>query len=177
MSDNIVVRIIRWPGLQLQRLTTRQPDDDMVEVAIVAFKTVYEMDADETIPERTFDIGKPYKDAREQVEKILPADKFDKSDVDWIFTEVTGKNRSELPLLKTIKTSQLERALAYAKERATGKPLQYVFGHVDFYDAKLLVNENVLIPVPKPNFWRRQLQTARKTKACLIYARVAERLR
>ena len=43
----------------------------MVEVAIVAFKTVYEMDADETIPERTFDIGKPYKDAREQVEKIL----------------------------------------------------------------------------------------------------------
>lgn len=79
LSDNIVVRIIRWPGLQLQRLTTRQPDDDMVEVAIVAFKTVYEMDADETIPERTFDIGKPYKDAREQVEKILPADKFDKS--------------------------------------------------------------------------------------------------
>ena len=149
LSDNIVVRIIRWPGLQLQRLTTRQPDDDMVEVAIVAFKTVYEMDADETIPERTFDIGKPYKDAREQVEKILPADKFDKSDVDWIFTEVTGKNRSELPLLKTIKTSQLERALAYAKERATGKPLQYVFGHVDFYDAKLLVNENVLIPRPE----------------------------
>lgn len=177
LSDNIVVRIIRWPGLQLQRLTTRQPDDDMVEVAIVAFKTVYEMDADETIPERTFDIGKPYKDAREQVEKILPADKFDKSDVDWIFTEVTGKNRSELPLLKTIKTSQLERALAYAKERATGKPLQYVFGRVDFYDAKLLVNENVLIPRPETELLAEAVANARKTKACLIYARAAARLR
>ena len=167
MSDNIVVRIIRWPGLQLQRLTTRQPDDDMVEVAIVAFKTVYEMDVDETIPERTFDIGKPYKDAREQVEKILPADKFDKSDVDWIFTEVTGKNRSELPLLKTIKTSQLERALAYAKERATGKPLQYVFGHVDFYDAKLLVNENVLIPRPETELLAEAVANRAKDKSVL----------
>ncbi|MCI6955460.1 MAG: peptide chain release factor N(5)-glutamine methyltransferase [Clostridiales bacterium] len=167
LSDNIVVRIIRWPGLQLQRLTTRQPDDDMVEVAIVAFKTVYEMDADETIPERTFDIGKPYKDAREQVEKILPADKFDKSDVDWIFTEVTGKNRSELPLLKTIKTSQFERALAYAKERATGKPLQYVFGHVDFYDAKLLVNENVLIPRPETELLAEAVANRAKDKSVL----------
>ena len=167
LSDNIVVRIIRWPGLQLQRLTTRQPDDDMVEVAIVAFKTVYEMDADETIPERTFDIGKPYKDAREQVEKILPADKFDKSDVDWIFTEVTGKNRSELPLLKTIKASQLERALAYAKERATGKPLQYVFGHVDFYDAKLLVNENVLIPRPETELLAEAVANRAKDKSVL----------
>ena len=147
LSDNIVVRIIRWPGLQLQRLTTRQPD--------------------ETIPERTFDIGKPYKDAREQVEKILPADKFDKSDVDWIFTEVTGKNRSELPLLKTIKTSQLERALAYAKERATGKPLQYVFGRVDFYDAKLLVNENVLIPRPETELLAEAVANRAKDKSVL----------
>jgi len=36
-SDNIFFRILRWPGLQLQKLSTAQPDDSMVEVAIAAF--------------------------------------------------------------------------------------------------------------------------------------------
>jgi uncharacterized protein YqhQ len=34
------VQIIIWPGMQLQKLTTREPDDDMVEVAIVALEAV-----------------------------------------------------------------------------------------------------------------------------------------
>ena len=148
-SDNIIVRIIRWPGLQLQRLTTKQPDDDMVEVAITAFKTVYEMDADESIPEKSFDIGKPYKEVRAEIEKILPPDKFDKSDVDWILSEVTGKSRAELPLIKTVAKSKADKAVAYANERASGKPLQYILGYTEFYDTKITVNENVLIPRPE----------------------------
>ena len=35
--DNLFVRALRAPGMMLQRLTTRQPDDGMVEVAIAAF--------------------------------------------------------------------------------------------------------------------------------------------
>ncbi len=38
MSDALFFRIIRWPGLMLQKLTTAPPDDSMVEVAIVAFR-------------------------------------------------------------------------------------------------------------------------------------------
>ena len=34
--DNLASRILRWPGLQLQRLTTREPDEGMLECAIVA---------------------------------------------------------------------------------------------------------------------------------------------
>ncbi len=34
------VQLIIWPGMQLQKLTTREPDDDMVEVAIVALEAV-----------------------------------------------------------------------------------------------------------------------------------------
>ena len=37
-GDNLLVRILRWPGLQLQRLTTREPDDQMLEVAIASMK-------------------------------------------------------------------------------------------------------------------------------------------
>ncbi len=34
--DNTFTRIARWPGLQMQRLTTKNPDDKMLEVAIVS---------------------------------------------------------------------------------------------------------------------------------------------
>ena len=37
-GDHIVVRILRWPGLMLQHLTTREPDDAMLEVAIASMK-------------------------------------------------------------------------------------------------------------------------------------------
>jgi len=35
-SDGPIVKILRWPGLQMQRLTTKQPTDEMIEVAIVS---------------------------------------------------------------------------------------------------------------------------------------------
>ena len=38
--DNWATRILRWPGMQLQRLTTRQPDDSMLEVSLAAFISV-----------------------------------------------------------------------------------------------------------------------------------------
>ena len=34
--DNAFTRFARWPGLQMQRLTTKEPDDRMLEVAIVS---------------------------------------------------------------------------------------------------------------------------------------------
>ena len=39
-SDSKLIQIILSPGLALQRLTTREPDDDMLEVAVAAFKRV-----------------------------------------------------------------------------------------------------------------------------------------
>ena len=35
-ADNPVARALRWPGMQMQRLTTRPPTDEMLEVAIVS---------------------------------------------------------------------------------------------------------------------------------------------
>ncbi len=46
-SDRLFFRIIRWPGLMLQKLTTAPPDDSMVEVAVVAFSAaINEIDDD-----------------------------------------------------------------------------------------------------------------------------------
>ena len=38
--DNILTRIISAPGLALQRLTTKEPDDKQIEVAIAAMEAV-----------------------------------------------------------------------------------------------------------------------------------------
>ena len=53
-ADKWYVRILLWPGLQMQRLTTAEPSDDMLEVAIastmlvVAAENDIEQTADET---------------------------------------------------------------------------------------------------------------------------------
>lgn len=36
--DNVVTRILSAPGLAMQRITTREPDDSMIEIAIAALK-------------------------------------------------------------------------------------------------------------------------------------------
>lgn len=41
-SENILVRIISAPGMWLQRLTTREPDDSMIEVAIASVEAVFD---------------------------------------------------------------------------------------------------------------------------------------
>ena len=48
-GDNLFFRAIRWPGMQLQRLTTAQPDDGMVEVAIIAFTAALDEISDEEL--------------------------------------------------------------------------------------------------------------------------------
>ena len=41
-SDNILISLISSPGLAIQKLTTKEPDDDMIEVAIQAVEAVFD---------------------------------------------------------------------------------------------------------------------------------------
>jgi uncharacterized protein YqhQ len=43
---NPIVRAIMWPGILVQMLTTRQPTDDMIEVAIVSMEQALEADGE-----------------------------------------------------------------------------------------------------------------------------------
>ena len=40
--ENPLVKVILWPGMQMQRLTTREPDDGQIECAVAAMKKVLE---------------------------------------------------------------------------------------------------------------------------------------
>ncbi len=41
-TDNLFIRILSAPGMWIQRLTTKEPDKDMVEVAITAVEAVFD---------------------------------------------------------------------------------------------------------------------------------------
>ena len=48
-QDSTLVRALVWPGLQMQKLTTREPSDDMVEVAMASLKKVLSMEKEAEI--------------------------------------------------------------------------------------------------------------------------------
>lgn len=41
-SDNFIISMLSKPGMWLQNLTTKEPEDDMIEVAIVAVESVFD---------------------------------------------------------------------------------------------------------------------------------------
>ncbi len=53
--SNRVVRVVMWPGILVQRITTRQPTDDMIEVAIVSMEQALVADG-EAVPSGSSDI-------------------------------------------------------------------------------------------------------------------------
>ena len=45
ISDNKIIIALSKPGLWMQKITTREPDDDMIEVAIKAVEAVFDWKA------------------------------------------------------------------------------------------------------------------------------------
>jgi uncharacterized protein YqhQ len=44
--SNPIIRVIMWPGILVQMITTKQPTDDMIEVAIVSLEEAIKADGD-----------------------------------------------------------------------------------------------------------------------------------
>lgn len=142
---------LKAPGLLLQRLTTREPDDDMMEVAIAAFNKVLEMDADESVAPVKFVTPEKVNNCLERVVKELKEGGIsDESDGEWIVSIVSGVKRSDLKQNQSlISASNIDKINAYVKERISGRPLWYIVGNTEFYGFTLDVDERVLIPRPE----------------------------
>lgn len=150
--DNWFVKIIKAPGLLLQKITTAEPDDSMVEVAITAFKTVQLLDSDKEAEISKFNTKILIDKALAKLNKALKIDTIDSADRDWIISEVLKINRSEVANLKYIWSNDFDKMLEFAEERGTGKPLQQVFGYTDFYGMKINVSRDVLCPRPETEY-------------------------
>ena len=144
------VYIFKLPGLLLQRLTTKEPDNEMIEVAIKAFTTVLAMDADESIPTTKFTVSGSVLALTNKVKKVFKKHKIDDSDAEWLVALALNLKRSEVNDGKrTVTASDVDLVAKYTQKRITGIPLAYVFNSAEFYGYNFYVDENVLIPRPE----------------------------
>lgn len=148
--DNPVTRVLKAPGALLQKLlTTREPDEDMIAVAIAAFNKALEMDADPEAPETTFlTSGFLSKLLAETKKEFANAD-IDESDAEWIYAISLGIKRSELSEERLVKPHERKKIDEIIAKRMTGRPLWYIIGDAEFYGCKIKVDERALIPRPE----------------------------
>ena len=71
--DNAVIRFITAPGLWIQRITTKEPTDDMIEVAIVALKSALTTEFSEEDVFAGISMPEPEKEETESTEEAEPA--------------------------------------------------------------------------------------------------------
>ena len=149
-TKNKFFLIFKFPGLLMQRLTTREPEDGMIECAIAAFNTVLAMDADPTIPEKRFVTADKLTSLLKDTKKRFANCGIEEEEAEWIFALTLDIPKSAINTEeKLLKIPQVKEILRIADERLTGRPLWYVMGDADFCGYKIKVDERVLIPRPE----------------------------
>lgn len=149
-TKNKFFLVFKAPGLLLQRITTREPDDGMMECAIAAFEKVVAMDADPSVPETVFATSCKMTELLGNTKKRFRDNEIDEEEAEWIFSILMDIPKSAINNEERIlKVSQAKEILRVADERLTGRPLWYIIGDADFYGYKIKVDERVLIPPPR----------------------------
>ncbi len=142
--------LFKFPGLLLQKLTTREPEDGMIECAITAFQTVLAMDGDPNIPERIFVTAGKMSALLEKTKSRFAKAGIDEEEAEWIFSLTLGIPKSSVSSEeRIIRREQAREIIRLSDDRLTGRPLWYVYGDTDFCGYKIKVDERVLIPRPE----------------------------
>ena len=149
-TKNPIFSPLKAPGLLLQRITTREPDEKMLEVAIASFNEVMSLDADPELPVKKFDLPVRAYKALEEVKKELKKNGIkETAEAEWIVSISAGIKRDEAGGNAVLTKDALTKIEKIVKERITGRPLWYCIGDTDFYGFTIKVDERVLIPRPE----------------------------
>jgi len=144
--DNTFVRILKAPGMWLQKITTREPDDKMLEVSLTAFTTVLELDKNPAYPVSKFVVSVTQEKCKQDLKEILK-ERADDTEINLVLMAASGaKKKSELEAQKRLLSTVLEKAKEYARKRAQGMPVQYAIGSACFFGYDFIVDPRALIP-------------------------------
>ena len=173
MHEGVLSDILSMPGLAFQRLTTKEPDDDMLEVAIASVNAVLPQTKviprkKEQRPEITEDINalsarqvrEEYKDIYEKTDSISLRDmrgygfkiisvnpQSDRGfETGQLAEFILGEKSIDLGSDYIVSGDKFREFLDCCFKRRRGYPLQYIIGQWSFFDIDLKVGEGVLIP-------------------------------
>ena len=139
-NDNVLSKVIAYPGLKLQELTTKEPDDSQLEVAIAALKNA------EGIKDKNKTIG----NLLDEGSKILKESDVDTYilDAQLLLGMVLGKDKIYLITNrdKEVSSKDEKEYLELIEKRSRKMPIKYILGETEFMGIDLDVEEGVLIP-------------------------------
>ena len=149
-TDSFIVYPLKVPGLLLQRITTREPNDDMLEVAITAFNTVMELDANPEMKTRDFTVAMKRSELLKKVKAELSEHGItEDAEAEWIIAITLNIKRSEVFSDALVSPKYIDEINKIVEDRITGKPLWYCIGNTDFMGYRINVDKSVLIPRPE----------------------------
>lgn len=132
-----LARLISLPGRLMQRLTTAQPDDDMLEVAITALK-------------RSEGIPHTVKELKEYGDRRLKGMESASLDRDLLIGHVTGWDRARIFTHPEAQVSnqQADRYKQLIEQRRRQTPMAHILGRKEFMGLDFIVTKDTLIPRP-----------------------------
>ena len=139
-NDSKLSRIIAYPGIKLQLLTTKEPDDKQIEVAIAALKAAEGIkEKDKTIEELINAGTSTLKENHIDTARL---------DAELLLGSIIEKNRVYLITHKEESVSK-ENVIKYfdlINKRKNKMPVKYILRQCEFMGIDFYIEEGVLIP-------------------------------
>ena len=138
-TESKLGKIIAYPGLKLQELTTKEPDDAQLEVAIKSLMAAEGIEYKMTIGELLIDGNKILKEAN--IETYI-------LDTQLLLGKVLGKDKLYLIMNKEEEVSKFKEREFFKliDKRKEKMPIKYILKSAEFMGLDFYVQEGVLIP-------------------------------
>jgi release factor-specific protein-(glutamine-N5) methyltransferase len=139
-NNNKLSKVIAYPGLKLQELTTKEPDDDQIEVAITALMSAEGIKPKENTIGELLQIGsKRLKD--KEIENYM-------LDTQLLLGNVLAKDKLYIITNRDKKVSinDEKEFFKLIEKRENRMPIKYILGETEFMGLDFNVKEGVLIP-------------------------------
>ena len=139
-SENVLSKVIAYPGLKLQELTTKEPDDDQLEVAIAALMTAEGIKSKEKTIGELLEFGSKKLKGKSIDSYML--------DAQLLLGMVLGRDKIYLITNRDKEVSDKDEKeyIALIEKRSKKMPIKYILGETEFMGFDFDVEEGVLIP-------------------------------